>query len=80
MAEGDAENPLFASPMQLLRPDAKHHFLEPVPETMEALARVDCPVNIITGACVPSSMGRVARLWRAPGQRESGGAVCERSA
>ncbi|KAJ1472540.1 guanylate-binding protein [Baffinella frigidus] len=49
MAEGDAENPLFASPMQLLRPDAKHHFLEPVPETMEALARVDCPVNIITG-------------------------------
>ena len=52
IADGDAENPLFAAPMQLLQPDPTHHFLVPVPETMEQLNKIDSPVNIITGVCV----------------------------
>ena len=46
----DATNPLFAGPMQLLMPEPGHNFLVPVPETMEALKSVNCPINIITGA------------------------------
>ena len=59
IADGDAENPLFAAPMQLLQPDPTHHFLVPVPETMEQLNKIDCPVNIITGVWISWPMWRV---------------------